>query len=117
MKTGRPKKPLNLAKEEHEQLRSLSSSRSLPHGLVRRVRIVLMAADGLTNRIIAEKLDLSHATVGKWRMRYLEQGLAGLHDELRPGCPRSISDEQIATLIRKTLNTKPKDAAILWGCI
>jgi len=109
MKTGRPKKALTLAKAEHEQLRSLSSSRSLPHGLVRRVRIVLMAAEGLTNRAIAEKIGLSSATVGKWRTRYLEQGLEGLHDELRSGRPRSISDEQVATLIRKTLNTKPKD--------
>ncbi len=109
MKTGRPKKPLCPAKEEHEQLRSLSSSPSSPHCLVRRLRIVLMAADGLTNRIIAAKLDISHVTVGKWRRRYLEQGLEGLHDELRSGCPRSISDEQVAALIRKTLNTKPKN--------
>lgn len=113
MKTGRPKKPLTLAKKEYEPLRSLASSRSLPHGLVRRVRIVLMAADGLTNRAIAERLGLSHATVGKWRMRYLEQGLEGLHDELRPGRPRSISDEQVAALIRKTLKKKPK-AATHW---
>jgi len=44
-----------------------------------------------------------------WRQRYLQQGLAGLHDELRPGRPRSISDEEVATLVRKTLETKPRD--------
>jgi len=109
MKIGRPKKPLTLTKKEYEQLNSLASSRSLPHGLVRRVRIVLMAANGLTNRAIAERLGLSGVTVGKWRERYLKQGLEGLHDELRPGRPRSISDEQVATLIRKTLKTKPED--------
>ncbi len=47
--------------------------------------------------------------VSKWRQRYLQQGLLGLHDELRPGRPRSISDEKVALLIRKTLQTKPQD--------
>ena len=109
MRTGRPKTPLTLSSEEREQLESLVSSRSLPHGLVRRARIVLLAAEGMTNKAIAEKVGVSAVTVGKWRKRYLEQGLQGLHDELRPGRPRSISDEQVAVLIRKTLKTKPKD--------
>ena len=109
MKTGRPKRPLTLGREERQQLQPLASSRSLPHGLVRRVRIVLQAAEGMTNRAIAEKLGLSRATVGKWRARYLAQGLEGLHDELRPGRPRSIGDERVALLVRKTLQTKPRD--------
>ena len=47
--------------------------------------------------------------LGKWRQRFLEQDVAGLHDELRPGRPRPISDERVAQLVRKTLETKPKD--------
>ncbi len=109
MIVGRPKAPIVLSDEEREQLKSLVSSRSLPHGLVTRVRIVLMAAEGATNRAIAERVGLSLQSVGKWRKRYLEQGLAGLHDELRPGRPRSISDARVAALIRKTLTTKPKE--------
>ena len=46
MITGRPKKPITLSDEEREQLSAIVSSRSLPHGLVRRARIILMAADG-----------------------------------------------------------------------
>ena len=110
MKTGRPKTPIILADSEHEQLQTLVKSRSLPHGLIRRARIVLLAAAGATNREIANKTGLSPQSVCKWRQRYLEQGLAGLHDELRPGRPRSISDEQVAALVRKTLTTKPKGA-------
>jgi len=68
-----------------------------------------MAAQGTTNREISEKVDLSPQMVCKWRKRYLSQGLSGLHDEWRPGRPRSISDEKVALLIRKTLNTKPRD--------
>jgi len=108
MRTGRPKRPLTLSTEEREQLQSLASSRSLPHGLVRRVRIVLMAADRMTNKAIAEKVGVSAVTVGKWRTRFLEQGLEGLHDEPRPGRPRSIGDAKVAMLIRKTLQSKPK---------
>jgi putative transposase len=73
------------------------------------VRVVLLAAQGAPNYAIADKVDLSPQMVCKWRQRYLEQGLAGLHDELRPGRPRSISDEEVAMLVRKTIETKPED--------
>jgi putative transposase len=109
MRTGRPKKPIILSDQEHEQLTSIVRARSLPHGLVTRAQIVLMAAEGVTSNEIATKVGLSAQSVCKWRQRYLQQGISGLHDELRPGRPRSVSDEQVATLIRKTLNTKPKD--------
>jgi putative transposase len=68
-----------------------------------------MAAEGETNRIIAEKVSLSPQMVCKWRQRYIEQGFSGLHDQLRPGRPRSISDEEVAEVIHKTLKTKPKN--------
>lgn len=110
MKTGRPKTPVVLSEEHKQQLNSWAASRSLPHGLVTRARIVLLAAQGLTNQAIAEKVGLSKPMVGKWRQRYLEHGLAGLHDEMRPGRPRSVSDEEVAELISKTLRTKPKGA-------
>jgi putative transposase len=109
MRTGRPTPPVNLTKGEQEQLKSIASSRSMPHGIVNRARIVLMAAAGTTNTDIAKKLNLNIHSVSKWRQRYLQQGISGLHNELRPGRPRSISDEKIAALIRKTLKTKPQD--------
>lgn len=112
MRAGRPKTPLVLTKEEHEQLESMVNSRSLPHGLVTRARIVLMAAQGVPNLAIAEKVGFSAQAVCKWRHRYLQQGLFGLQDELRPGRPGSISDEKVAVLIRKILKTKPKDGTI-----
>ena len=109
MRTGRPKTPIILSQEDNEQLISISRSRSLPHAVVNRARIVLMAAEGLPNQAIAEKVNLSPQMVCKWRQRFLQQGLSGLHDELRSGRPRSISDEKVAVLVRKTIQTKPKD--------
>lgn len=107
MRTGRPRKPIVLSEEGASDLTAIASSRSLPYGLVTRAKIVLMSAEGLSNREIADKVDYSPQSVALWRKRYREQGLAGLHDELRPGRPRSIADEQVAELVRKTLQTKP----------
>ena len=109
MAMGRPKAVLVLSAEQRAQLESMASSRSLPAGLVTRVRIVLLSAAGKMNQEIARQLGLTNATVGKWRRRFVEQGVAGLHDELRPGRPRPISDERVARLVRKTLETKPQD--------
>src|SRR3990172_11781649 len=103
MKRGRPKKPIILSDEELQQLNAIANSRSLPHGLVRRARIVLLSAEGNTCHAIAEDVGVSRQTVGKWHTRYLQQGLSGLHDELRPGRPRSISDEEVAMIVKKNL--------------
>lgn len=63
MITGRPKAPLVLSDEERLQLNAVAKSRSLPHGLVMRARLVLLAAEGLANKAIANKLDLSQQSV------------------------------------------------------
>jgi putative transposase len=115
MPMGRPKTPLLLNSEENAQLRAVAASRSLPHGLVLRAKIILLSASGMSNQAIAARLDLNPVTVGYWRRRFLHQGLRGLHDELRPGRPRSISDEQVARLIRKTLRTRPPHGTS-WSC-
>jgi len=107
MSMGRPLPILKLSAEERSQLRSLAASRSLPHALVARARLVLWAAEGVANQQIAVRLDCSKATVGKWRQRFVEHRMAGIYDELRPGRPRSVSDEQVAALLRRTLKQKP----------
>ena len=112
---GRPLQPITVTPNAGQQLESMVRSHSLAQGLVRRARIVLLAADGMTNTDVAQQLGLSKPTVGKWRQRFIEQGLKGLYDELRPGAPRSIDDERIAELIRTTLKSKPKDGTH-WTC-
>ena len=110
MRLGRPLVPLELSEQTREQLQSMVNSRSLPHGLVRRAEIVLLAADGWPNQAIAHSLGASPATVGKWRKRFVERGLMGLYDEVRPGAPRSIDDEQVAEVVYKTLKERPEEA-------
>jgi len=115
MAIGRPVEPVNLSSTVRQEIILITKSRTMPYALVQRAKIVLLAAEGLSNTVIADKLRLSKPTVGLWRRRFLKQGLVGLYDELRPGGPRSISDQKVASLIRKTLKTKPKDGTH-WTC-
>lgn len=115
MAMGRPLDPLIMSDPVRAQLESMARSRSMAHALVRRAKIVLLSAQGLTNQQIGQHLGLSAASVGKWRRRFCAQGLLGLYDEVRPGGPRSISDDQVAALLQKTLQTKPPGATH-WTC-
>lgn len=113
MLTGRPKTPLILTREEQIRLHSFAPSRTLPHALVCRARLVLWSAEGESNTRIARRLRWTNATVGKWRQRFVQHRLAGLYDELRPGRPRTVADDQIASLLKRTLSRKPA-AATHW---
>ena len=104
-----------LSEAQRTELESFAASRSLPHAQVQRAKIILKAAAGKHNCQIAQELSTSRQTVGKWRRRFAQQGIEGLYDELRPGRSRTIEDERLAELIRKTLATKP-DGATHWSC-
>jgi len=109
MPRGRPVAPIVLNDDERTQLMSLANSRTLPHGLVSRAQIVLACADGEPSAAIAKRLKLNKNTVGKWRQRYRDLGIEGLHEELRAGRPRDIEDERVAEVINKALQTRPPD--------
>lgn len=110
MRTGRPKAPLTLSAEEQGLLESLARrSRSAPQQ-ARRARIVLACASGLDNEAVARKLRMSPKTVGRWRGRFVRNGLDGLQDEPRPGAPRTVSDAQIEDVVIRTLETTPRGA-------
>ncbi len=115
MARGRPKAELILDEAEQIQLSSIVRSRSMPAALTVRARIVLSSAAGQSNSAIARQLQLTQTTVGKWRRRFVKLRIAGLYDEVRPGRPRTIEEERVATLIRKTLNKKPKGGATHWS--
>lgn len=115
MGMGRPKAELILTEAEQAQLSAIARSRSMPAALSQRARIVLACAAGTTNKAVAHRFEVTAATVGKWRRRFLKNRLRGLYDEIRPGRPRSIDDERIAGLIKKILNRKPRNGATHWS--
>ena len=107
--------PLVLGDDEVQQLRALAHSRSLPHSIVQRAQIVLACGAGESNTAIAKRMGLTGMTVGKWRKRYRDLGLEGLHDELRPGRPRTYEDDKVAEVINRALQTKPADGSTQWS--
>jgi transposase len=72
-----------------------------------------MAADGATNRDIAEVVGLHYNQVGIWRKRYNDMGLAGLADEERPGRPCLYDHDDVLLLI-KTVTEEPPAGATRW---
>lgn len=107
---GRPNTALVISEAEKRELEALVRSRSMPHALVRRARIVLRSADGASNRTVARECGVSAPIVSLWRSRYQRDGLAGLHGELRPGRPRTHGDDKVAGLLRTVLKSKPEIA-------
>jgi putative transposase len=98
---------LVISESEKKKLQSLVRSRSLPHALVRRAKIVLLSANGGSNRAVARECGVSAPIISLWRSRYQREGLAGLHGELRPGRPRTYGDDKVAALLRTVLQSKP----------
>jgi transposase len=95
---------------ERETLERWARRPKSAQALAFRCRIVLLAADGLPSTRIAEELGCNHNTVGKWRGRFARRGFDGLHDEPRPGKPRTISDQDVERVIVKTLEEQPAGA-------
>jgi transposase len=96
-----------LSEEERETLERWARRPKSSQALAFRCRIVLAAAEGRASKEIALELGCNHNTVSKWRGRFARRGFDGLHDEPRPGKPRTISDEQVERVIVKTLEEQP----------
>ena len=99
-----------LSDREREVLERWARRPKSAQALALRCRIVLAAADGEASKEIAARLGCNRSTVGRWRGRFAERGLDGLHDEPRPGKPRSISDDDVERVIVKTLEQQPAGA-------
>ena len=80
-----------LAPSEAAELTARAGQYTSPYYRVLRAKIILLAAEGLSNTEIAARLGLDRQMVSKWRKRFFEQRLDGLADEPRPGRPRSFS--------------------------
>jgi transposase len=107
---GRPKAELVLTDDERDTLERWARRPKSAQALALRCRVVLECARGHTNREVSRRLGVSEPTVSKWRRRFVDQRLEGLHDEPRPGVPRSITDDDVEALIVATLEQTPTDA-------
>ena len=106
---NRPAPALVLHEGDLEVLTRLTRSSSVRAGLAQRARIVLLAAQGVSNTTIADLVGTSRPTVIGWRERYQSRGISGLEDEQRPGRPRTIDH---AAIVAATLTPPPKKLGI-----
>src|SRR5687768_5334640 len=100
---------IELSDEERRELEARSRRRKISLADAQRASIVLLAADGLTNVAIAERLGITRLTVATWRKRFAAKRLDGLADEPRPGAPRKLGDEKITEVVTATLEAMPAD--------
>jgi len=96
---------------QRKQLLALVRSGKTPQRTAQRARLVLMAADGVSNSETARKVGISRPTVLLWRARFERLGVAGLlKDAPRPGRKKQLAAELVRRIVEETQQTKPKTA-------
>ena len=101
-----------LSEEQEAELTKLVRSQMTSVRLSLRAHIVLLAAQGLQNKDIAEQLGVGRVQVSRWRERYVESGLEGIERDLPRGAPPVKVDVQ--KLVELTTQTTP-EAATHWS--
>lgn len=105
---GRPKAELILSDEERATLEQMRRRTSIGAAMKLRASIVLLCSEGRDSIDVAEEMQVTQQTVGKWRRRFVDRRLEGLFDEPRVGRPRTITDEHVQRVIETTLHGKPR---------
>lgn len=82
--------PIVLSPSETEELRRRAAKYTLPYFQVVRAKMILLAAERLSNDAIAQCLHTRREVVSLWRKRFYEQRLPGLEGRPRPGRPRAF---------------------------
>jgi hypothetical protein len=100
---------LPVTPDDLARLRRWASATQAPAALVQRAKLLLLAAEGVANSQIAERLGISRPTVIGWRKRYARQGLTGgLTDRPRPGRPQTVRRQRRAEILAATLTPPPE---------
>ena len=106
---------LKLTAEQRQELQRWAQSRTLPAGDVFRARLLLALAEGRTYREIAHSMKTSTPTVARWKMRFEQDGMAGLEGRHRGSKPRAATPAVQARVIRR-VQQKPGDGSTHWSC-
>jgi len=100
---------LPVSADDQAVLRRWANATQAPATLVRRAKILLLAAEGVANSEIAERLEVSRPTVIAWRKRYGREGLTeGLADRHRRGRPQTVRRDRRAEILATTLSPPPQ---------
>ena len=106
--------PLVLRDGDRDELVRRSVSRTYGVRDVQRAELVLLAAAGISNREVGQRVGLHYNQVAVWRRRYEEFGLAGLVDDQRCG-RREVYGHDDVVLLVKTVTEPPPESATRWA--
>ncbi len=81
---------ISLSSGERIKLQRVAARYTLPYFQVQRAKMILFAAEGLSNDEIAQRLSTRREVVSLWRKRFYAERLAGLEEHARPGRPRTF---------------------------
>jgi transposase len=109
-----PASPLDISTDQMQTLKLWARSRVLPQRQVLRARIVLLAADGVANEVIASRLGCSKPNVLKWRARFEEAGIDGLEEAPGRGRPATYAQDFVEKVVATTL-AKPPEGSTHWS--
>ena len=82
---------VSLCSEDRSTLESWLRCTTMASGLVKRARIILGVADGISVTAISQSIPISRRLVYKWAERFLVDGIDGLRDKPRSGCDPTFS--------------------------
>jgi transposase len=100
---------VTLSEDERDRLERLSRQRTASVRMVRRAQALLLAADGKTDEVIAERLRMGVATLERLRRRFVEEGLeASLRERPRPGARPKLGPKEQAFVVALAC-TKPPE--------
>jgi len=111
----KPAEALRINPDQRRDVEAIVRSRTAEQRVVMRAKIIVAAADGVANLVIAHELGVSRPTVILWRARFAKGGVAALmRDAPRSGRPRVINGRKVEAVVQATLHSKPQ-AATHWS--
>ena len=99
-----------LSATDQKLLEALLRSHKTPQSLALRAKIILLSSAGQTVDAIAAAMGTTTASVYKWRRRFKQSGLDGLHDLPRSGQPKKLSEQKVKEVLKLTVERIPREA-------
>ena len=97
-------------------LERISKSRTAPHRLVTRSKVLLLASQGIANTTIAKDLDVGISTVRAYRVRFVKEGLKDFGNVKKGRGPKpTIPDSKVEEIIKLTQESSP-EGQTHWSC-
>ncbi len=99
---------LSISEAERAELERLVRAHTTPQRSVKRARVVLLAAEGVSNRQISDRVGMAEEYVGMWRRRFEAERMKGLRDRPRSGRPRTYGHDERLKVVATATGQRPE---------